>query len=314
MIEYRQVSEMKGDGDTLHGLVTPFNSWTQIGDSKRGGFKERIAPGTFAKTLQEQDVVLIHSHNTAMPMARTSIPSGPGSLDLREDAAAGLRAKATPTQTSYAKDVLINADAGVIRGMSFGFEVIKDDWTDDEGRAADQYTGTQRTIREVRLHEVTTTAFPAYKDTQLSARDETSALLEQRAAKASYADTATCADCGAKDQYGAYCTGCGGDMNETKSKGKSFCANCGSKMPKRAADHVCDAEQRDTAGDILLDAVAQVITLVNGFPEDQREAKLAEAREALKLEVPEPASATQDEDARADAVQEAAILRAVHGI
>jgi hypothetical protein len=175
-IEYRNLGgSAEASEGVLRGLVTPFNVWTTIGDKSRGGFDERIAPGTFAKTLQERDIVLINAHDTSQPMARTSIPEGVGSLKLNEDPSAGLRALAKPVDTSYARDVMACADAGVTRGMSFGFEVIKDEWTDDEGRASDQHNGTKRTIHEVRLHEVTTTAFPAYTTTELSSRDSVNA-------------------------------------------------------------------------------------------------------------------------------------------
>jgi uncharacterized protein len=244
-IEYRTAggSATASEG-VLNGLVTPFNVWANIGDVQRGGFKERVAPGTFAKTLQERDVVLINNHNTGQPMARTSVKDGPGSLTLREDASAGLRARAVPVETSYAKDVMALADAGVVRGMSFGFEVIKDEWTDDEGRAALPSNGTRRTIHEVRLHEVTTTAFPAYATTELSARDTVNAargVEEARAAKASYADTNTCGECGATSQYDAFCSGCGSAMSEPKG-GVKFCSSCGSK---RDAGHVCEQRAAD---------------------------------------------------------------------
>jgi HK97 family phage prohead protease len=178
-IEYRAV-EATLDGDTLHGLVTPFNTETEIGDVTRDGFYEKVNPGAFTKTLQERDVVLIHNHQTAWPLARTSISEGAGSLSLTPDPSAGLRARAIPVQTSIGQDVLKLAKAGVVRGMSFGFEVIKDRWSDDEGRASDKYTGTHREILEVRLHEVTTTAFPAYPTTELSARDAIAAAREKR--------------------------------------------------------------------------------------------------------------------------------------
>ena len=198
MIEYReyrgeQIGLDASDPDTLHGLVTPFGVETVIGDLKRGGFHESVEPGAFAKTLQERDVVLIHNHDTAMPLARMSVPSGDGSLSLREDPSAGLRAVAKPVPTSYGKDVLLLAKTGVLRGMSFGFEVIKDSWTDDEGRASNAQVGTHRRIQEVRLHEVTTTAFPAYPTTQLSARDTVSAAREGvEAARSSL----WCSECG----------------------------------------------------------------------------------------------------------------------
>ena len=241
MIEYRTASAgVTGDKDTLHGMVTPFNVWTNIGDAKRGGFRERIAPGTFAKTLQERDIVLVHSHNTGLPLARTSVESGAtGSLTLREDPNTGLNAVAKPVQTSTGKDVLLLAEAGVLRGMSFGFDVLQDSWTDDEGRASDAQNGTQRTIREVRLHEITTTAFPAYETTTLSARDSINAargVAESRDAVASYGDLNTCAECGSTDEYGPYCSGCGGDMAPPVEDSPDYCSACGSAMRAKNTD------------------------------------------------------------------------------
>lgn len=171
-IEYRTATGgASASGGKLTGLVTPFGTETTIGDLKRGGFREKIAPGAFKKTLQERDVVLLFNHNTDMPLARTSVSSGPGSLALREDPAAGLRADSEPVQTSYGQDLMALTRSGVVKGMSFGFEVVKDAWTDDEGRSADPSVGTHRTIQEVKLHEVSAVTFPAYQTTTLSARD-----------------------------------------------------------------------------------------------------------------------------------------------
>jgi HK97 family phage prohead protease len=176
------LGSIQGSERTLHGLVTPFNVWTTIGNMAKDGFNERIAPGAFAKTLRERDVVLIHNHNPDYPLARTSVRSGVGSLELREDPSAGLRAVAEPVQTTIGVDVLLLAKTGVIRGMSFGFEVIKDSWADSSGRAASPQSGTHRTVQEVKLYEVTTTAFPAYETSQLSARGSSSAVVARFAA------------------------------------------------------------------------------------------------------------------------------------
>jgi uncharacterized protein len=216
VIEYRTAggSATASEG-VLNGLVTPFNTWTTIGDIKRGGFKERIAPGAFTKTLQERDVVLINSHDPSQPMARTSIREGVGSLTLREDPSAGLRARAVPVDTSYARDVMACAEAGVTRGMSFGFEAIKDSWTDDEGRASNPQVGTRRTVHEVRLHECTTTAFPAYETTELSARDAINAArgIERRGA--------VCVDCEKPVAAGdKECPNCGRELDEADSDGR----------------------------------------------------------------------------------------------
>lgn len=177
MIEYRTATGgVESDENGFRGLVTPFDVWTTIGDPARGGFKERVAPGTFAKTLQERDIVFLWNHNTDKPLARSSVPEGEGHLALREDATAGLRAECPqPVDTSYGRDLHALTRAKVVRGMSFGFEVVKDSWTDDEGRASNASVGTQRTIHEVRLHEVSAVTFPAYTSTEFSARDAISA-------------------------------------------------------------------------------------------------------------------------------------------
>jgi HK97 family phage prohead protease len=177
VIEYRTLTGgVESDEKGFRGLVTPFNVWTDIGDPKRGGFKERVAPGTFAKTLQERDILFLWNHNSDKPLARTGLPEGEGHLALREDVQAGLRAECPePVDTTYGSDLHKLTRAGVVKGMSFGFEVIKDAWTDDEGRASNASIGTQRTIHEVRLHEVSAVTFPAYTTTEFSARDAISA-------------------------------------------------------------------------------------------------------------------------------------------
>lgn len=177
-IEYRSFgvsAVMAGDEGKITGLAAPFNSQTMIGE-KPWGFREQVAPGAFAKTLQEADVVFLLNHDTSKPLARKSA----GTLNLRESER-GLEAEASPPDTTYANDLRTNIKAGNIRGMSFGFEVVKDEWFDDEGQPADKYTGTQRVLKEVKLIEVSAVTFPAYGDTAISARDAVSAARDERA-------------------------------------------------------------------------------------------------------------------------------------
>ena len=249
-IEYRFVSgEARVDGNTLDGLVTPFNVETTIGDLKGGGFREQIAPGAFTKTLQERDVVFLFNHDTSMPLARTSVLEGEGSLKLGPESD-GLRAVGEPVKTSYGNDLMLLTRAKVVKGMSFGFEVVKDAWTDDEGRSSDAKYGTRRTIQEVRLHEVSAVTFPAYTTTSLSARDAITAAREDRKAKATYADLETC-KCGATGQYGKYCGGCGEPMdpNMGSQAPDAFCTSCGSALDDSSRDnHKCGETRDDGAG------------------------------------------------------------------
>lgn len=184
-IEYRSfgvTALMAADEGKTTGLAAPFNSPTMIGE-KPWGFREQIAPGAFAKTLKEGDVVYLLNHDTAKPLARTSA----GTLTLRETDR-GLEMEAVTPDTSYADDLRKNIKAGNVRGMSFGFEVVKDDWTDDEGNPSDKYTGTQRTLREVRLIEVSAVTFPAYETTNISARDAVKSARDMESRKAAKRD------------------------------------------------------------------------------------------------------------------------------
>jgi len=252
-IEYRSVSSAEVSDGKLTGLVTPFGVETTIGDLKRGGFTEEIGPGAFKKTLQEQDVVLIHNHDTSMPMARMSVPAGTeGSLTLTPVADEGLRCKAIPVDTSYARDVQRLADRGIL-GMSFGFEVTKDRWFDNEGRASNSVQGTKRIVDEVKLHEVTTTAFPAYGTTlgTVSARDAVAAARELRAPKATYADVETCGECGSTNQFGAYCSGCGSSMSSSGAQAGNFCTSCGGELDDSRGAHECyDIRDSKPYGDV----------------------------------------------------------------
>jgi hypothetical protein len=106
-----------------------------------------------------------------------------GTLELRETKS-GLEFEGTPAPTSYAQDLLINVRAGNKGGMSIGFDPVKDEWFDDQGRPSNRHVGTRRILREVRLPEVSCVTNPAYKDTTLMARDALLAEREERAGNA----------------------------------------------------------------------------------------------------------------------------------
>jgi uncharacterized protein len=217
----------------LNGLAVRFNSPTQIGDPEEDGFREEFAPGSFTKTIQERDIVLLDNHDSAKPIARLSAGT------LRVAQSDGLRWDADPADTSYARDAAVNVKAGNYGGCSFGFRAIKEDWLDDDGNPSDAQRGTHRVVREAELPEISICTFPAYTDTEVSARDAVSAARERRAAKASYSDLDTCGECGSTGQYGAYCSDCGEPMSQPKPSNK-FCPSCGSKVPAGKRDnHVC---------------------------------------------------------------------------
>lgn len=241
-VEYRTIpigeAAAVDDSGKLTGVAVRFNSETHIGPPGIG-FREQFMPGAFTKTLDESgDVVLLDNHDTSRPIARTSA----GTLTLRQGDA--LHWDAEPTsEASYINDVRANVKAKNYGGCSFGFQAVKEDWLDDNGNRSDPQRGTQRIVREAKLFEVSISTFPAYGDTEVSSRDAVNAAREDRAAKASWSDLDTCGECGAADQYGQFCTGCGEPMSQPKTSAK-FCPSCGSETDGARAEHVC-AEKRD---------------------------------------------------------------------
>lgn len=131
-----------------------------------GGFRERIKRGAFRKALDANpDVVLAFNHNFDHPMARTTVPSGAGRLELREDPK-GLRVYAELAPTTMARDLRTLVQTGVVRQMSFGWPrgTVTDEWRDVDGMP-------ERTITEFRdLIDVSPVTFAAYVATDAAMR------------------------------------------------------------------------------------------------------------------------------------------------
>jgi HK97 family phage prohead protease len=127
-----------------------------------GGFVERIKPGAFTETLKEKrsDPRLLWDHNSQYVLGRRSA----GTLSLTEDAK-GLAFEATLPDTSYARDLKVLMERGDVREMSFGFNVLRDEWSDMDKPIV------KRDVLEVRLIEISIVSFPAYPQTSVKLRD-----------------------------------------------------------------------------------------------------------------------------------------------
>jgi HK97 family phage prohead protease len=247
-IEYRYMRKAApeaSDDNILRGRAWVYGSPTTIGKGPYG-FREVIRSGAGRKSVNDGDIVLLDNHEHRLPLARMSA----GTLELK-DGINGGDWEARVADTSYAHDVVKNVRAKNYGGCSFGFEVIRDRWTDDKGNPASPLDGTNREILEMKVHEISVCTFPAYDDTQVSAGSMMRAARgmsvsdpqDERAAAATYSDLSTCADCGATSQYGTYCTGCGHSMADTKPSG-NYCSSCGADISNREEPHEC--EERDS--------------------------------------------------------------------
>lgn len=163
-----QVRAADGGGPGFTGHAAVFNSRTAIGNPLTWGFYEEIADGAFTKTLSEGDARMLVDHDTRMVVSRVSA----GSLRLSQDQF-GLAVDADlDTELSYVSDLVANLRNKNVTGMSFGFQVVKDDWdmVDVETLDGDKAQAELRVIREVKLYEVSAVTFPAYEDTDAGLR------------------------------------------------------------------------------------------------------------------------------------------------
>lgn len=149
--------QVRADGDggpTLVGYAAVFNRYS----SNLGGFVERIAPGAFAKTIQEADIRHLLNHDANVVLGRNRA----GTLRLAEDTT-GLRYEVDLPDTQAARDLAESVRRGDITGSSFAFRVVGDDG-DEWGLTEDDFP--LRTIKQAALYDTSTVTYPAYPSTQ----------------------------------------------------------------------------------------------------------------------------------------------------
>jgi HK97 family phage prohead protease len=143
--EIRETSE----GMTFEGYAALFDS-----PSEPLPFTERIAPGAFTRSLKSRnDIKMLWNHSTSEVLGSTRA----NTLRLTEDDR-GLKVWAMLPNTTTGRDAAELIRRGDVDSMSFGFSIPRggDSWSTD---------GSERTLKEVRLHEVSVVAFPAYEAT-----------------------------------------------------------------------------------------------------------------------------------------------------
>jgi HK97 family phage prohead protease len=162
-VEFRtfgaEITEMRqaetGDGMTFGGYAWKYD----VPSLPLGhGFTERIAPGTFTRSLKSRvDIRAYVNHNDELLLGSTRAKT------LRiEDRSEGGYVEIDLPDTTAGRDIRTLVTRGDITGMSFGFSTLKDKWSDD---------GTERTLMAAKLHEVSVvTGVPAYPQTTASVR------------------------------------------------------------------------------------------------------------------------------------------------
>lgn len=153
---------------SIYGYSAVFNSLSD----DLGGFRERIEPGAFTRTLGERSdaIKAFHNHNTDIVIGSTRKRT----LELHEDDH-GLAHRIQPPDNAWGRPVVDAIERGDVEGMSFGFSIASSlPETDPNNQAVywEEDGGTHiRNLREVRLYEVSTVSgWPAYPATTVGVR------------------------------------------------------------------------------------------------------------------------------------------------
>lgn len=151
------------NGDHIVGRPIVYDSKTNL-----GYFDEIIERGALDKS-NLKDVRFLVNHNTDMiPLARSRNNNENSTMQLSvDDSGMAIRVNLDTENNSDARNLYSAIKRGDISGMSFMFSINDEEWEDLD---SDHPT---RHIREIgQVLEVSAVTFPAYEDTEISARDK----------------------------------------------------------------------------------------------------------------------------------------------
>jgi hypothetical protein len=150
----------------IEGYFAVFNSIYEIAS----GMTESVAQGAFSRTLTGGDIRALTNHDTTLVLGRTKAHT----LELREDNH-GLWGKITINPNDGdAMNLYERVRRGDVDQCSFGFEITEQETEFREDGSV------HWTIKDVNLYEVSCCTFPAYQETNISARSDERAAMQRR--------------------------------------------------------------------------------------------------------------------------------------
>lgn len=154
-----KIERREGKAPMLVGHAAVFNQLSE----NLGGFREQIAPGAFADAIKKDDVRALFNHDSNFVLGRNLA----GTLRMVEDVR-GLGIEIDLPDTQTIRDLVASPiERGDVSQMSFGFSVRPNgqDWAKND--AGD----VVRTLKSVRLFDVSPVTFPAYPQTDIAVRE-----------------------------------------------------------------------------------------------------------------------------------------------
>ena len=160
------ITREDGEMPTIEGYFSVFGSIYEIAP----GMTEEVAKGAFSRSLAGGDIRALTNHETTLVLGRTKAHT----LELREDEH-GLWGKISINPNDRdAMNLYERVKRGDVDQCSFGFEIVNQE-TDFREDGSVHWT-----IRDVNLYEVSACTFPAYRETNISARSEERESLLKR--------------------------------------------------------------------------------------------------------------------------------------
>ena len=162
--------ETREDSEELRieGYFAVFNSNYEI----LPGWTESIAPGAFTDTLSG-DIRALIDHETRLVLGRTSAHT----LELKQDEHGLWGSILINRNDQDAMNLYERVKRGDVNQCSFGFEITDEEYEEHDGNV-------HWTIKAVKLYEVSCCTFPAYQETNISARKQDAENIRMRSLQA----------------------------------------------------------------------------------------------------------------------------------
>lgn len=158
---------------TIGGYAVVFNALSEnLGFSIE--VREQVRPGAFAESLARDQQMAFWNHNMDLPIGSTRNQS----LRLKEDDF-GLAFEIDLPDTTTGRDVFQNVREGIVDSMSFGFQ-IQDEKDEEITLASEPNLPVIITVLRAKLLEVSPVVYPAYPQTEVSARKLDEAIDQRR--------------------------------------------------------------------------------------------------------------------------------------
>jgi phage prohead protease, HK97 family len=134
------------------------------------GAIEQIDQEAFVNTLKNDDIRALVNHDTSLVLGRTTA----GTLTLNTDERGLFGSILINRQDQDAMNLYERVKRGDVSQCSFGFDIIRQEIEEEEdGKVI-------FTLKEVKLYEVSVVTFPAYEETEVSARKKDYEIIRQK--------------------------------------------------------------------------------------------------------------------------------------